>query len=57
MCDQNNDCEYEGNMVQAVGPKDVYLSCVEIDKEIRIPHRLSVIVCPECGEPAWRTLC
>lgn len=56
MCDSNNYCEYEGVMVEADGQRDVYLYCVETDKEYRIPHRITVQVCPECGEPDWRTL-
>lgn len=58
MCDANNECTYEGEMWQARGPKDVYLSLIEDgqEHEYRIPHRLSVSVCPECKEPDWRTL-
>ena len=56
MCDSNNECKYEGRMLEASGPKDIYLCCSENDKEYRVPHRITVLVCPECGEPDWRTL-
>ena len=56
MCDSNNECKYEGRMLEASGPKDTYLYCSENDKEYRVPHRITVLVCPECGEPDWRTL-
>jgi hypothetical protein len=56
MCDQNNNCDYEGVMLAASGPKDVYFYCSHNDTEYRIPHRLNVQVCPECNEPDWRTL-
>ena len=55
MCDSNNQCDYDGEMLTACGPKDIYLDC-ENDEEYRIPHRLTVYVCPECSEPDWRTL-
>lgn len=56
VCDQNNECTYEGEMWEASGPKDLYLNCFENDEEYRVPHRISVQVCPECNEPDWRTL-
>jgi len=56
MCYVNNDCEYEGIMLEAIGDKDVYLYCNETNMEYRIPHRLKVLVCPECGEVDWMTL-
>lgn len=56
MCDTNNDCEYEGDMWEATGPKDFYLTCSENDRDYRVPHRISVQVCPECGDEDWRTL-
>ena len=57
MCAVNNECDYEGQMLKATGPKDVSLDCVENDKEYRIPCRLTVSICPECQEPDWMTLC
>lgn len=57
MCNSNNDCNYEGDMWDAIGDKDVYLYCFENDKEYRIPKRVTVLVCPECKEPDWTTLC
>ena len=57
MCDQNNNCDYEGPTYTAIGPKDVYVYCSENDKEYRIPSQVTVSVCPECGEPDWGTLC
>ena len=56
MCDMNNNCDYEGVMNIATGPKDVCLYHETTDREIRIPSRLSVDICPECGEADWRTL-
>jgi NMD protein affecting ribosome stability and mRNA decay len=56
MCDQNNNCDYQGVMLVASGPKDVYFYCSHNDTEYRIPYRLNVQVCPECNEPDWRTL-
>lgn len=57
MCGGNNDCEYEGAMLVAYGPKDLYVCCIETDTEIRVPNRIQVDVCPDCGEPNWRTVC
>lgn len=57
MCDMNNDCKYtEPQMLEAKGPKDVYLHNIELDEEIRVPGRIVVCICPECGSPDWRTL-
>lgn len=57
MCNQNNDCDYEGEMYTAYGSKDVYVYCIETDKDYRIPHRITVQVCPKCSLPDWQTLC
>ncbi len=56
MCDANNECEVIGKYIEATGPKDVYVYCSELDKEYRIPHKLTVEVCGECGEADWLTL-
>jgi len=56
MCDSNNNCDYEGVMLVADGPKDVYVYCSHTDTEYKIPYRITVHVCPECEEPDWRTL-
>lgn len=57
MCDMTTDCHYtEPQMFTASGPKDVYLYQSDLDEEFRVPGRITVGVCPECGEPDWRTL-
>lgn len=56
MCDQNDKCDLIGPYVEATGPKDVTLYCSKTDKEYRIPHKLTVEICSECGEPNWSTL-
>lgn len=48
-------CEYVGKMETANGPKDFYL--IDDDgNEYRVPHRISVSICPKCKKPDWRTL-
>ena len=56
MCDMNNNCDYEGAMNIAVSAKDIYFYHEVTDQEIKIPSRLGVDICPECGEADWRTL-
>jgi hypothetical protein len=55
MCDGNNECEYEGAMLEATGGSEILLYCSANDRDYHIPSQVSVEVCPECGEPNWRT--
>ena len=56
MCEQNNECDFVGEWVEATGPKDLYVYCSKLDKEYRVPNKITVEVCGECGEPNWITL-
>jgi len=56
MCSANNNCDYEGEMWVAYGQKDAYFYCPENDQEYFNPDRLTLKVCPHCGEPDFATL-